>query len=113
MEKFSEYVMIRMRMITKGRCQMKRKFVKEFQAAEACDVYIAAVKPGEKNVADCPAAGALLGAVEEAQFSGKEGELFSAQVIEQGRLVRFVFAGLGETATEKSVETAFRFGRAF
>lgn len=86
---------------------MKRKFVKEFQAAEACDVYIAAVKPGEKNVADCPAAGALLGAVGEAQFSGKEGELFSAQVIEQGRLVRFVFAGLGETATEKSVETAF------
>ena len=28
---------------------MKRKFVKEFQAAEACDVYIAAVKPGEKT----------------------------------------------------------------
>ncbi|MDD3192927.1 MAG: leucyl aminopeptidase [Oscillospiraceae bacterium] len=86
---------------------MKRTFVKEFQGIGACDVYVSAVDAEKKNVGGCQFACELLDVVDEKRFSGKEGELFKADLIHEGKLVSCIFAGLGKESTPHSVEAAF------
>ena len=86
---------------------MKYSFVKDFPGIGACDAYIGAVVSGKKEEKKGCVVGELLAAVDEKCFSGKEGQLFSANLFHEGKLVTCVLAGLGEKATSKSVEAAF------
>lgn len=86
---------------------MKYSFVKDFPGIGACDAYIGAVVSGKKEEKKGCVVCELLAAVDEKRFSGKEGQLFSANLFHEGKLVTCVLAGLGEKATPKSVEAAF------
>ena len=86
---------------------MKYSFVKDFPGIGACDAYIGAVVSGKKEEKKGCIVCELLAAVDEKRFSGKEGQLFSANLFREGKLVTCVLAGLGEKATSKSVEAAF------
>ena len=86
---------------------MKYSFVKDFPGIGACDAYIGAVVSGKKEEKKGCIVCELLAAVDEKCFSGKEGQLFSANLFHEEKLVTCVLAGLGEKATPKSVEAAF------
>ena len=86
---------------------MKYSFVKDFPGIGACDAYVGAIVSGKKEKKNGCIVCELLAAVDEKRFSGKEGQLFSANLFHEGKLMTCVFAGLGEKATSKSVETAF------
>lgn len=86
---------------------MEYTFEKQFQDFGKCCVYIGAVTCGEKTVKNCRFVGELLEAAGEKRFSGKEGELIQANLVQEGRMITCIIAGMGEKATSKSVESAF------
>lgn len=86
---------------------MKHTFEKECRDFGRCDLYIGAVGIGEKAVDGCRFAGEALKAACEKRFGGKAGELLAANLVQDGKLITCIFAGLGEKPTAKSVESAF------
>lgn len=57
---------------------MKYSFVKDFPGIGACDAYVGAIVSGKKEKKNGCIVCELLAAVDEKRFSGKEGQLFSA-----------------------------------
>ena len=81
------YVIIRIRNNPKGRCNMKYSFVKDFPGIGACDAYVGAIVSGKKEKKNGCIVCELLAAVDEKRFSGKEGQLFSANLFHEGKLM--------------------------
>lgn len=87
---------------------MKYSFVKDFPGIGACDAYIGAVVSGKKEEKKGCVVCELLAAVDEKRFSGKEGQLFSANLFHEGKLVTCVFGGFGRKSDTQISRGRFR-----
>ena len=86
---------------------MKYSFVKDFPGIGACDAYVGAIVSGKKEKRTAVLSASCWRLWMKNASAEKRGSFFSANLFHEGKLMTCVFAGLGEKATSKSVETAF------